>query len=237
MYEELRKKLYWMQFKVLGAKATQEGKITQFDDEIYEKMDGSIIACFPVSFYIKHSKHMFPEGTCYDRSLYMFLALDDAILVRGNNLDLEYRFGKGHGGHGWVEVGDYVYDPSTMLKYDKDVFYKLYGTSNVTKTDKETYMREHSEFTDVVLSTDFNEFRPGGARRMELGILVRQVQARAPYIDDTEFNKDLEEYLALIEYDADQIQRERNEIIEELLKTKGALDVVSAPEVVGPKLS
>ena len=106
-------------------------------------MSNTIIACFPVSFYIKHSNHMFAQGTCYDRSLYMFLALDDAILVRGNNKDLEYNYGKGDEGHGWVEVGNYVYDPSLMVKFDKDTYYALYRCSNVSKIDKKTTGKTH----------------------------------------------------------------------------------------------
>ena len=227
MFDKLRKKLFFAKFKILATKSEYQGKIMEFDDEIYEKMSNTIIACFPVSFYIKHSTHMFPIGTCYDRSLYMFLALDDAILVRGNNKDLEYNYGKGHGGHGWIEVGDYVYDPSLMLKFDKDTYYKLYGTSDVYKIDKETYLREHKEFVESVVSNDFNEFRPGGKRRLDLGILVIQVQALASMISDDEFKKDLADYLALIQYDADQIQREREAGIQEMLHTNGALDVIS----------
>jgi hypothetical protein len=238
MFDELRKKLYFAKFKVLGAKATQEGKIMDFDDEIYEKMKSTIITCFPVSFYIKHSKHMFPIGTCYDRSLYMFLALDNAVLCRGNNKDLEYNYGKGHGGHGWVEVGDYVYDPSIMLKFDKETYYKLYGTTDIMRVDKETYLKEHKDFVDLVVSTDFNEFRPGGKRRLELGILVIQVLALAKMIDDEEYKKDLQEYLELIEYDADQIQRERDAVIQEMLHNNGAIDVLSGNDLTnrGPVL-
>lgn len=233
MLEELRKKLFFAKFHILAAKANQEGKIMEFDDEIYEKMKNTIIACFPVSFYIKHSKHMFPIGTCYDRSLYMFLALDDAVLCRGNNKDLEYNYGKGHGGHGWVEVGEYVYDPSIMLKFDKETYYKMYGTTDITRIDKESYLREHSDFVDSVVSTDFDEFRPGGKRRLDLGILVIQIRALARMIDDDEFKKDLASYLELIEYDADQIQREREAIIQEMFNTHGALDIISGN---GPKL-
>ena len=231
MLEELRKKLFFAKFRVLSAKASQEGKIMEFDDEIYEKMKNTIIACFPVSFYIKHSKHMFPIGTCYDRSLYMFLALDDAILCRGNNKDLEYNYGKGHGGHGWIEIGDYVYDPSIMLKFDKETYYKLYGTTDLTRTDKDTYLREHKDFVDNVVSTDFDEYRPGGKRRLDLGILVIQVQAIARMIDDQEFKKDLADYLVDIEYDENQIQEERNKVIQELLHTEGAIDVISGNEL------
>lgn len=231
MFDKLRKKLFFAKFKILSAKAGQVGKIMEFDDEIYEKMKNTIISCFPVSFYIKHSDHMFPIGTCYDRSLYMFLALDDAVLCRGNNKDLEYNYGKGHGGHGWVEVGDYVYDPSIMLKFDKETYYKLYGTTDITRIDKVSYLKEHQDFVDMVVSTNFNDFRPGGKRRLELGVLVIQVLALAQMIDDEEYKKDLQDYLELIEYDADQIQRERNAVIQEMLRTEGAIDVISGNEL------
>lgn len=231
MFDDLRKKLFFAKFEVLFAKALEQGKVTEFDDEIFEKMKNTIIACFPVSFYIKHSKHTFPVGTCYDRSLYMFLALDDAVLCRGNNKDLEYNYGKGHEGHGWVEVGDYVYDPSLMLKFDKNTYYKLYGTTDVVRTDKETYLKEHGEFVDSVVSTDFNEFRPGGKKRLELGVIVIQMLTMASMLDDLEFKKDLEEYLTLIEYDANQIQRERDAVIQEMLHSNGALDVISGNEL------
>lgn len=227
MIREIKKKLFFARFHVLAAKASQQGKITEFDDEIYEKMKGTIISCFPVSFFIKHSKHMFALGTCYERSLYMFLALDDAILVRGNNKDLEYNYGEGHGGHGWVEVGDYVYDPSTMLKYDKATYYELYGCTDVTKTDKETYLSLNQDFVNSSVSRDYNDFRPGGKRRLELGVLIMQVQTLASMLDDEEFRKDLDAYLKLVEYDADQIQKERDLAIQEMLASEHALNVIS----------
>ena len=227
VFDELKKKLFFAKFRILAEKAYRAGTIMEFDEEIYKKMQNTIIACFPVSFYIKHSNNMFPLGTCYDRSLYMFLALDDAILVRGNNKDLEYNYGKGHGGHGWVEIGDYVYDPSIMLKIRKDVYYQLYGTSDVVRTDKATYLKENKEFVDSVVCTDLNEFKPGGKRRLELGILVIQVKTMAEMINDELLTKELNEYLSLIEYDSEQIQQERNKAIEELLHNNGAIEVIS----------
>ena len=50
-------------------------------------------------------------------------------------------------------------------------------------------------------------------------------------IDDEEYKKDLADYLALIEYDADQIQEERNRVIQDMLQTRGALDVISGNEL------
>ena len=183
--DKLLKKLYFKRTELLFDKAFNEGKITEFDEEIYEKMDGTIVSCLPVSLYIKYSKYLFPEGTCYDRSLYMFLALDDALLVRGNNKDLEYKYGKNHAGHGWIEIGNYVYDPSLMLRFEKDTYYKLYGCSDVHKIDKATYAAKNQKFIDNNVCTDFNEFRPGGKKRLELGVLIMQIKSLCSFINDS----------------------------------------------------
>ena len=55
----LKKKLYFTKFNILWNKAIKEGKIKQFDEEIFEKMSNTIIACLPVSLYIKYSNHLF----------------------------------------------------------------------------------------------------------------------------------------------------------------------------------
>ncbi len=220
MFDVLRKKLYFAKYRILFNKYYDEGLITEFEDEILEKMSSTIIACLPVSIYIKYSNLLFSKETCYDRSLYMFLALDDAVLVRGENIDLIYNYGEEHGGHGWVEIGDYVYDPSLMLKYRKDVYYKLFQCSDVFKIDKDSYMKDHKEFYDVHATTDFDEFKPGGKRRLELGILIRQHRALASLSQNADFQKDLQAYLDKIEYDPIQIQEERNRIVEELLASE-----------------
>ena len=227
MLKDLKKKLFFTRFEILWNKAVREGKITYFEDEIYDEMSNTIIACLPVSLYIKHSKHLFPIGTCYDRSLYMFLALDDALLVRGKNKDLEYNYGKGHEGHGWIERGDYVYDPSLMLKFDRETYYSLYGTSDIVRCDKETYLKEHQEFVDKHVSHSLDDFKPGGDRRLELGILIIQLRALSNMIDDEDFAKELDDYLDSIEYDEGQIQREREAAIQKILSDKKAMARIS----------
>ena len=218
--DKFKKKLYFAKLDILFEKALKKGKITDFDDEIYKKMSNIIIACLPVSFYIKYSHYLFAKGTCYERSLYMFLALDDALLVRGNNKDLEYNYGKGHGGHGWIEIGEYVYDPSLMLKFDKDVYYALYGCDNVTKMDKQSYLLQHKEFFDSQVSHDYEDFKPNGKRRLDLGVLIIQLKALSEMIDDDKFSKDLNDYLSYIEYDENQIYEERLAAIKGLSNNK-----------------
>lgn len=225
--DSLKKKLYFTKFNILWNKAIKEGKITEFDEEIFKKMSNTIIACLPVSFYIKYSKYLFAKGTCYERSLYMFLALEDALLVRGNNKDLEYNYGKGHEGHGWIEIGEFVYDPSLMLKFDKNTYYSLYGCSDVSKIDKKTYLLKQKEFVDFHVSHNFDEFRPGGKRRLELGILVFQIKVLSQMLGDEQFIKDFNDYLTLIEYDEKQISKEKEKSIQRILTDKSAMSIIS----------
>ena len=49
----------------------------------------------------------------------MFLAQPSSILVRGNIKTLEYKYGKEKSRHGWIEMDDYVYDPTSLYKYKK----------------------------------------------------------------------------------------------------------------------
>ena len=224
---DLKKKLYFKKYKPLFTKAVKEGKITRFGEEIFTKMSNTIIACLSVPFHIKHADYLIGQGTCYDRSFYMFLALDDAVLVRGNSILLEYCYGKGNGGHGWVEVGDFVYDPSAMLKYDKKTYYSLYGCNNVKKVDKKTYLAENENYLDASLSHDFDEFRPGGKRRLDLEFTVIQIKALCQMIGDEQFTKDFNDYLSFIEYDADQMRGEQQAEMQRLLKDKSAMTIVS----------
>lgn len=226
--DSLKKKLYFKKLHVLFNKAVNDGKITRFDDEIFAKMSGTIIACLPVSLYIKYGNYLFDNGTCRERSLFMFLALADALLVRGDKKDLEYTYGEGHGGHGWIELGNYVYDPAVMLRFDKDTYYALYECSNVSKDDKDTYYQQHKEFIDEHVTQDFDEFKQNGKRRLELDIIVKQIMVLMKYLDDEQFNKDVSEYLALVEYDEELIEQERKDVIEKILAKNFA--VVSARE-------
>jgi len=224
---ETKKKLYFIKHDYLFNKAILKGLVTEFDEEVFKKMDRTIISCLPVSLYIKYSQYLFPEGTCYERSLYMFLALDDALLVRGSNKDLEYNYGKGNEGHGWVEIGDFVYDPSLMLKFDKDTYYSLYNCNNLIKVDKKTYVDKYKDFIDSYVSYDLDEFKPNGNKRMDLGILIKQIKILSGILKDDDFTDDLNEYLSLIEYDENQIYNERDNAMKRMLVDEQAFSVIS----------
>ena len=114
-----------------------------------------------------------------------------------------------------------------MLKFDKDTYYSLYGCSNVTKTDKQTYLLQHKDFVASHVSYDFDDFRPNGKRRLELGVLIIQLRALSQMLGDEQFSKELNDYLSYIEYDEKQIHEERQEAIGRILTNKSAMSIIS----------
>ena len=126
MLDSLKKKLYFSKLKLLYSKGVAEGKIVPFDEDFYRSMSNTYFASIPVSMHIKYLRPKTGPGKCYDRSLYMFFCFDDALLVRGDKLNLELLYGKDNAGHGWIEIGDYVYDPTMLMRFDKDLYYKMF---------------------------------------------------------------------------------------------------------------
>ena len=119
-----------------------------------------------------------------------------------------------------------MYDPSLMLRFEKDTYYKLYGCSDVHKIDKATYAAKNQKFIDDNVCTDFNEFRPGGKKRLELGVLIMQIKSLCSFINDDKFTKELNEYLSFIEYDEEEIREEREKAIQKIFKNKNFKDLV-----------
>ena len=89
MFDSLKKKMYFSKRNLMFKKGLLEGKIVPFDDEFYQGMNNTFFCSIPISMHIKYLRPVNGLGKCFDRSLYMFLALDNAVLVRGNNKDLE----------------------------------------------------------------------------------------------------------------------------------------------------
>ena len=216
MFDNIKKKLYFLKMDLLFYKGIKEGKIVPFDEEFYKKMSNKYIACIPISIQIKYLKPILPPGQCTDRSLYMFYCFDDALLVRADVKDLELAYGKNDAIHGWIEIGNYVYDPSLTLRFDKDLYYKIYSPTNIRKETKEDYKKVNSSFYDEVMSTKIEDFQPGGRKRTDLCLTIPFIKEIAELSNNDDFKKEVNEYLELIQYDEKQIQEE---LKTEFLKT------------------
>lgn len=220
MFNKLKSNLYFSKAQLLFNQGLAQGKIVPFDEEFYKKMSTTFFNCIPISMHIKYLKPTGSLGKCYDRSLFMFFCFEDALLVRADNKDLELRFGKEHAGHGWIEIGNHVYDPSLMMRFDRDLYYKIYSPTKVHKATKEDYIKLNGGYYDEVRKTKVEDFQIGGSKRADLCVSIPLVRGIAEHSSDENFKRELNEYLKLIQYDEKQVYDELMTSFEACLKHK-----------------
>lgn len=143
----------------------------------------------------------------------MFLCFENAVLVRGNNKALELKYGKDRAGHGWIEIDNYCYDPSLSLKFKKEI-YKPY---NVSKTTIDEYKKINKQLYEDIVNAKLIDFQPNGKKRTDLCTMIPVIQEISEMIKDTDFKKELNEYLKLINYDEKQICEDMNIAIQKCL--------------------
>lgn len=220
MFDKIKKKLYFEKYYLLFNKGLQDGRIVEFNDEFYSILKNTLVSGIPVSIHMKYLKPKIAPGRCYDRSLDMFFCFPNALLVRANDKALEYRFGKDSAGHGWMEIGEYVYDPSLLMRFDKDLYYKIFEPSDITKIDKDTYNQTTNGYYDEVTSITREDYLPGGAKRTELSVIVPLLKGIADLSPDENFKKEVDEYLESVQYDELQIQEEMNEKVRTMMSRR-----------------
>ena len=220
MEKELKDKLFFIRMVLLVGKGLLEKKIVPFDDSFYNKLNNTYIDGLPVSFHIKYLYPKVGPGKCYDRSLYMFFSIDESILVRGDNKDLEIRYGKENAGHGWIEDDKYVYDPSSLMKIEKNLYYKLYKPTNVRKTTKEEYCKyeENKKLYESIKNTTISSYKPKGSKRLELVSIIPLVRCIVFNSNDESMKKDFDNWIRTIEYSESSLHDELEEKIKSLKK-------------------
>lgn len=201
------RKIYLDKIYLQLLKGVIRGQIVPFDDDFYKSMSTTYLNCIPISMHIKYLKPNSFQGKCIDRSLYMFFCFEESVLVRGDNKSLEIRYGKDHAEHGWIEMGDYVYDPSSLLRYKKDLYYKIYKISNVSKITRDEYKKNNGTIYDEIKSIKLEDFQVGGKRRVDLAITIPLIKAIAEK-SPNDFKIELEEYLKKIGYDESEVYYE-----------------------------
>ena len=214
MLKKVKKELFFLKMHLLITKGLSDGRIQHIDDEFYKETDKVIFNSIPITFHLKYLKPMTGPGKCYDRSLFMFFCFPDSLLCRGEHLDLTYRFGEGHGGHGWLEMGDYVYDPSSLLRFDKELYYEIYGVTDIRRTNLEEYNKVNGDFYERMTSVKIEDLLPGGKNRHSLLVDIPLSYGIANF--NPEFKEKMDEWLEVIQYDEEQIREQRNEDLRKL---------------------
>ena len=95
-----------------------------------------------------------------------------------------------------------------MMRFEKDLYYKLYSPTDVKKVTKNDYKKVNGSYYDDVRNTSISDFQPGGSKRTDLCVSIPLVIGMAKYSFDERFQKELDEYLALIQYDEEQVYEE-----------------------------
>ena len=220
MFDNIKKGLYFSKMQLLFKKGLEDGSIEPFDDLLYENMKHTFISCLPVSIHMKYLRPIIGPGRCYDRSLYMFFCFPNAVLVRGDNKDLELKYGKENAGHGWIEMDGYCYDPTLLLRFKKETYYEIYKPYNVIKTTTDEYKSCDSskQFYEDIVNTDLSDFQPNGRKRADLCVVIPLVQGIAEMGTNEDFKRDLNEYLVSIQYDEKQVYKEMKTVFQKCLR-------------------
>lgn len=130
---ELAKKTWNEQFY----KSIANGKFKKFDEAFYRQFDGMYYDALPLYYYLRIEN----MEKCYRTSAILALALDqaDIHICRGDLKKQAIIENKKHFGHGWLEIGNTVYDTTWQIIADKDTYYKVFGVVTEENTGKKQY--------------------------------------------------------------------------------------------------
>jgi len=130
-------------------KAFEKGKFKSFNDEFISQFDGMYYNGYPIWYYLEYMS----MGKCYDASAILALAIgEEASIARGELSHLNSIFGKKFG-HGWVEVGDTVYDTTWKIIADKKTYYKVYGVRKQKVVPSKQFFEDCKELSDWNIRT------------------------------------------------------------------------------------
>jgi len=130
-------------------KAFDCSKFRHFDDEFLSQFDGMYYNGYPIWYYLEYMS----MGKCYDASAILALAIGESSNVaRGELSNLNSIYGEKFG-HGWVEVGNTVYDTTWKIIADKKTYYRVYGVKKTEVTPSKDFFERCKEISDWNIRT------------------------------------------------------------------------------------
>ena len=214
MFENTKKELYFFKLNLLFNQGIRNGDILPFEDDLYERLSKIYFNGIPLSIQIKYLKPKISPGNCEDRSWFITMGFEDALWVSGDNKDLELNYGKNGAWHFWVEHDGWVYDPTLLYKFKKELYYKIYLPKNIIYRRPEEYKK--SPIYQSIVKTTIDDLIPGGKERYHLCVTIPLVKGIAEMSGNADFIKELEQHLEEIEYDYKEITDELNSSIDKI---------------------
>ena len=215
MFDSLKKQLFFIRYRLLIAEGLRNGTVLPFEDDLYERLSKIYFNGYPLSILIKYLRPTSGLGQFNDRSWFITMAFEDALWVSGDLKDLELNYGKQSAWHFWVEHDGWVYDPSLLYKFRKDVYYKIHMITNVKVRTAEEY--KNHEWYQNIINTKIEDLKPGGKDRYHLCVSIPLVRGIAEMSDNQTFKDELNQYLMDIEYNYEDICDELNGSISKLV--------------------
>lgn len=172
--------------------------IKPIEEEVFEKLDNFYLGGIPLSIRLKYL-HNTSLGDCFDRSLFLTFGLKDSLLIRGDLGILALKYGKDRARHGWVEYDGWVYDPSYLYKFRKDVYYSLFSVDNISCTKRQIYENNH-DYQDI-LTTTLEDLKPDGKKRKYVEMSLYSISSIANLIKNDDLTEKLDEHFSRIRYD------------------------------------
>lgn len=191
--------LYSLRSKILSKILVSKGLIKPIEKEVFEKLDNFYLGGIPLSIRLKYLHLDSSMGDCFDRSLFLTFGLDNSLLVRGDLRPLELKYGKDRARHGWVEYDGWVYDPSHLCKYRKDIYYSLFSPDNISCIKYQVY-QSGNDYQDV-LETSLDDLKPDGKRRKTVEMSLYLVSNLAKILDTPDLTNELQDHFKKIKYD------------------------------------
>ncbi len=155
--KEQLKKLNSIHKKLI--KGAKHRKVFTYIPALIDRLRPYQIGGLPVSILLLITELC--NGFCYDRSLLMSFAFNDAKIVHGNIESLRITGGEEFAEHSFVETKEFggnktwVVDTSIGLIYDKDFYYDLEKVTVNTEISKEEIMDSYA--AKSIIAGDFEQ--------------------------------------------------------------------------------
>ena len=204
MFNRLKKDLYVMKKDALLAQGFQNGQIGDFSELFYNVLEHTYLNGLPVSIYVKYlNKKQISEILALDKATCMFLCFENATLVYAcsNYRNSVYR--SNNNAHNWIEIGEYVYDPDTLCRYDKELYYEIYEPYDIKKFSLEEFCKDNKQSIDEIVTTHKEDYKSGGKYVHLLPKYVEAVKEIAVESKIGSFIGELDKYLIDIGYSYD----------------------------------
>ena len=191
--------LFKIKYNLLFKKELFTKKITIIEDEIMNRLKNIYFCGYPLYFNLAYLKPTVGQsGKCDDQSRFLSFGFDRATLVTGDLKSLQIEYGQANGMHWWIEYNNYVYDPSLLLRIDKELYYKMHEPTNIKYFEYEDYSK--SDWYQDIINTTIEDIKPNGKKRGELELSAPIVLEIANMQNNEKFINEFNDFLNEVDY-------------------------------------